>query len=156
MKNVKKAAPRAAKAPKRKIAGTVADPTLPKTPVTVGGKRYDLCLDLGALAEAETAINMELFRAGSAERVNLLAALPYPNLMNTRVVFAAAVRTFHPEIGFEEAMKMLRIEDLFDVSAVIARMWESTTQEVRGDGDPPRPGTEAGSHSGATGSSSAE
>lgn len=122
----------------RKIAGTAADPTLPKTPIVIGGKTYDLCFDLGALAEAETAINAELARAGSPERVNLLAALPVPNLVNTRLLFAAAVRKFHPEIPFRAAMEIPALEDLYNVSALVAESWSASMPAPAEN--PPQPG----------------
>lgn len=111
----------------RKIAGTIADATLPKTPVEIGGKTFNLCFDLGALAEAEQAINAELHRAGRrADFVNLLNALPVQNLTNTRIVFAAAVRTFHPEIGFDEAIELLEMPDLYNVAVAIREAWDAS------------------------------
>jgi hypothetical protein len=114
---------------KRKIAGTVADPTLPKTPVVIAGKTYNLCLDFGALAEAETAINGERARAGNEGRVNLLVALAEQNLANTRAIFAAALRTFHPEIGFEEARKMVGPQNVFLVAMAIRNAWTQAMPE---------------------------
>ena len=96
---------------KRQIAGSLADATLPRTPVMISGKEYFLCFDLGALAEAETAINVEFARAKLPERVNLLVSLSELNLKNVRVLFAAAVRTFQPELGFEEAQELLALGD---------------------------------------------
>lgn len=121
----------------RKIAGTVADPTLPKSPVTVGGKSYNLCFDLGALAEAETAINAELIRAGRTDLVNLLYALPNQTLANTRIIFAAAVRTFHPEISFDAARKLISLDDLYSVALAIREAWDASKPA---EGNPPEPG----------------
>lgn len=115
------------KTQKREIAGTPADPTLPKTPVEVGGKTYNLCFDLGALAEAEQAINAELYRAGRKDYVNLLSALPQQNLACTRIVFAAAVRKFHPELGFEAALELVGINDLLTIALAIKDAWEAST-----------------------------
>ncbi|HEV2463546.1 MAG TPA: hypothetical protein VGT04_07065 [Acidobacteriaceae bacterium] len=118
----------------REIANTKKDATLPRTPVMIGGKSYDLCFDLGALSEAET----ELRRQG--HDVNLLAALPTQNLANTRVIFAAAVRAFHPELGFEEAQKMLTIGDLYNVADAIFAAWSAAmpTPSEEKNGDPPQ------------------
>jgi hypothetical protein len=124
---------------RRKVAGTVNDPSLPKTPVTIGGKVYNLCFDLGALAEAETAINAELIRRNPPQRVNLLISLPDKTLGSTRVNFAAAVRKFHPELGFEEAMGMLTLANIHDVAMAVQDAWEKS--EVRPDpADPTHPG----------------
>lgn len=125
---------------KRKIAGTVADPTLPKTPVTIGEKTYSLCFDFGALAEAETAINADLLRARSDYQVNLLNALPTQNLANTRILFAAALRTFHPEIDFDEACKMPDAPALFTVASAIRDAWVAAMPAPEQAADPTQPG----------------
>jgi hypothetical protein len=109
----------------RRIAGTIADATLPKTPITIAGREYNLCFDLGALAEAETAINAELVKAGRSDYVNLLFALPAQNLASTRIVFAAALRTFHPDIDFDAAKKMIALEDLYAVALKVREAWQA-------------------------------
>jgi hypothetical protein len=124
---------------KRKIAGTIADPTLPKTPITIGDTTYNLCFDLGALAEAELAINTELVLAGRPERVNLLNALPIQNLINTRLCFAAAIRTFHPEISFERALAMLNLGNVYDVRELVSEAWRAV-QPAKQAADPQQPG----------------
>jgi hypothetical protein len=108
----------------RNIANTAADATLPKTPVNVAGQEYNLCFDLGALAEAETAINAEIGRAGRRDFVNLLVALPVQNLASTRIVFAAAVRTFHPELTFDQALALVGINDVLTIAIAIRDAWE--------------------------------
>jgi hypothetical protein len=117
-----------------KIAQTPADPTLPKTPVTIAGKTYNLCLDLGALAEAEAALIAQV------HNVNLLYALPNQNLSNTQVVFAAALRKFHPEITFEEAKRLLTIDALYTVALKLQEAWKAATPEVDTTQSPPQPG----------------
>jgi len=110
----------------RAIAHTVADPTLPKVPVVVGGKTYNLCFDLGALAEAEFAINADFFKHGSDERLNLLAVLPAANLYSVRVMFAAALRVFHPEISFGDAQKLFAYADVYTVADAVRTAWEGS------------------------------
>lgn len=127
-------------AKRREIAGTVNDPTLPKTPVTIAGKTYNLCFDLGALAEAETAINAELIRAGRTDRINLLYALPLQNLANTRKMFAAGLRTFHPEIAFDDVMRLLTPSVLYDVAKAVREAWKEANPPEDKAADPPRPG----------------
>jgi hypothetical protein len=107
----------------RKVAGTPADPTLPKTPITIGGTTYDLCFDLGALAEAEQALNRE------GHNVNLLAALPVMNLANVRVIFAAAIRKFHPEITFEQAMAMITLQNVYLIANAVSEAWQAALPE---------------------------
>jgi hypothetical protein len=133
MKKAKKeASPRA-------IAGTPSDPTLPKTPVTLDGKTYNLCFDLGALAEAEISINAELIKRAAPMRVNLLLAMPVQDLANVRVMFAAAVRTFHPELSFDAAIQMLRMDNIFSVAVAVREAWIGSTPEAN-PADPPLPG----------------
>lgn len=107
----------------RKVAGTAIDPTLPKTPIEINGKTYDLCFDLGALAEAEQALNRE------GHHVNLLAALPVLNLTNVRVIFAAAIRKFHPEISYDEAVGMITFLNLYAIANIIAEAWKAALPE---------------------------
>jgi hypothetical protein len=121
----------------KKIAGTIADATLPKTPVEVNGKTYYLCFTVGALSEAETAINRELGLVGTDNEVNLLQALPKQNMANTRLVFAAAVRVFHPELSFDEAAELLEIPDLYPVAIAIREAWARARVETKDAADDP-------------------
>lgn len=127
----------AARAP-RAIANSAADATLPKTPVKVGGKTYNLCFDLGALSEAETSINGELARAGRRDFVNLLWALPVQNLSSVRILFAGAVRTFHPEIAYDEALALVGMNDVLGIAIAIKDAWEAATPKVEA-ADPKNP-----------------
>lgn len=139
---------------------SVIDPTYPKVPVTIGEKTYNLCFDLGALAAAEQAINAELFKVYAAELakwnagdklgslprapepVNVLIALPTLNLHNTRMIFPAALRTWHPEIGFAEAQRMLTLSTVYGVANAIQDAWAASTPEPETgkDENPPVPG----------------
>lgn len=126
---------------KRTIAGTAADPTLPKTPITIKGKTYDLCFTFGALAEAETSINVELARKGSTESVNMLYQFPMPNLANTRACFAAALRTFHPEISFADAIEMVTPSTIVVISSTIMAAWNTAFMDGEEKAaDPQQPG----------------
>jgi hypothetical protein len=121
---------------RRNIAGSAADATLPRTPITIGGKEYNLCFDLGALAEAETAINAEYIRAKRPERVNLLVSLSELNLENTRIMFGASLRTFHPELSFEEARAVLGLGDVFRVVTAIESAWAASTADPENTAHP--------------------
>lgn len=108
----------------REIAGTILDPTLPKTPVVVGGKKYDLCFDLGALAEAETSMNAELERAGSSMRINLLNEIGTLNFSSTLKLFAASLRVFHPDIPYIEALMLPTHADIFVIAEAAVNTWK--------------------------------
>lgn len=118
---------------KRNVAGTVNDPTLPKTPIEIGGKIYNLCLDFGALAEAESAINRELMAAGRTDFVNLLYAMAEENLRNTRILFAAGVRTFHPELNLEAAAALVGPDCVFRVATALRAAWAAAMPEKAAD-----------------------
>jgi hypothetical protein len=108
---------------KRKVAGTINDATLPKTPIIIGGTEYSLCFDFGALSTAETELNRE------GHEVNLLAMLPVLNLSNTRVIFAAALRKFHPDITFDQAVGMVNFGNVYTIANAIAEAWQSALPE---------------------------
>jgi hypothetical protein len=120
---------------RRKIAGTIADATLPKTPVEIDGKIYNLCFTLGALSEAETSINAELAREGRDDYVNLLYALPAGNLASTRIIFAAAVRAFHPELTFEQARDLPALEDLYTIAVKVREAWNRARVKDKDEDD---------------------
>jgi hypothetical protein len=124
-------------AKKRTVAGTKADAMLPRTPIEIRGKMYDLCFDFGAIAEAETAINGELLRAGREDRVNLLIALCEQNLANTRALFAGCIRTFHPEIGFDQAVAMVGPDNVFAIAMAMRDAWSRSIPEPEKPADPP-------------------
>lgn len=107
----------------RKVANTPIDPTLQKTPITIGGVTYNLCFDLGSLAEAEQTLN----RAG--HNVNLLYALPNLNLANVRVIFGAALRAFHPEVTFEQAMDLITFHNLYAIANAVSEAWTAALPE---------------------------
>jgi len=107
----------------RKIAGTPADPTLPKVPVKIDGKEYFLCFDLGALAEAET------YFLKQGIEVNLLSALPGFTLAHVRTLFPCALHKFHPEISYEEAQKMVTMPVLYVVAASVGEAWKASLPE---------------------------
>lgn len=112
---------------KRKVAASPADPTLPKIPVTIEGKTYHLCFDLGALAEAESH-----FRAQGHE-VNLLDALPGFTLSHVRTLFPCALHKFHAEIHFEDAQRMITMPVLYVVAAAIGAAWQTSLPEQQPD-----------------------
>lgn len=88
---------------------------LPFYPVMIGDTTYKLCFDLDELDKAEEAFNRE------GHRVNMLFALDVGsmNLRSVKVLFAAAVRTFHPEIGYEKARSLVTIGSIFVVTTAI-------------------------------------
>jgi hypothetical protein len=107
----------------KKIAHTPADPTLQKIPFEIAGTTYSLCFDYGALAEAEAALNLE------GHNVNLLMALPIPTLSTIRPLFAAALRTFHSEVSFEDATAMVTLANATLIGNLVVNAWISSRAE---------------------------
>lgn len=125
---------------KREIVGTIDDATLPRTPIVLRGKEYNLCFTIAALSEAEIRINSEQERAKLPERVNLLVAMTELNLRNTMVLFAAGLRTFHPEISFSEALELPQFgTDVFRVWSAIEMAWIVATPPAEKSSDPSEP-----------------
>jgi hypothetical protein len=110
------------------------DPTYPKVPISIGGKKYFLCFDLEALAQAEAALVAEGHR-----EVNLLVAFPNQNLSNTRMIFAAALRVHQPKIPFEKAKRLLGMADTYSVAVMIQKAWQESLAEPEPDADPEQP-----------------
>lgn len=122
---------------KRKIAGSEVDPTLPRIEIEIDGKTYRLCFDLAALAEAKAHF------AKAGHKINVLQALSELDVDNLRVLFPCALHKFHPEIGFEEAQKLITYRTMFEMSGAVLATWAACMpkrQETEGKPqDPPKP-----------------
>ncbi len=100
---------------------------LPSTAISIGGKTYRLCVDLGALAEAEERFNLQ------GQQVDLLTAIP---LLTTRAarlleVFPCAIRTFHQELSFKAAQQLVTVRTYAGVVAGLASAWPATTSATK-------------------------
>lgn len=111
----------------------VVDPTLAATIITIKGVDYRMCFDLGALAEGEHQINSGL---EYKYRIDILDALPSLNGFNTRVLFACALRHFHPEIGFEEARALPNLTALYAAREALNLLWIDSIAEPKKDENP--------------------
>jgi hypothetical protein len=121
---------------KRKIAGTVADPTLPKTPIEIDGKTYDLCFTFGALARAKQAL-----RARGIE-MNLLQSLDFTTLDadNLPILFYAALLPFHEEIGYDDAIAMVTMPTYGGIYVAICTAYSRSVskQDPEAKANPPQ------------------
>lgn len=111
------------------------DPSLPFSVITLGGNEYRMCFDLGALAEAEESL------VAKGHDVNLLAALPRLNLNSTRILFAASLYAFQPEISFQQALALVTPQSLFQVASAVVDAWKESMPEpdVSASQNPPEP-----------------
>jgi hypothetical protein len=116
---------------KNKTVETI-DPALPFTEITVAGTVYKMCFDYEALAQAET----RLVRMG--HDVNLNTCLPRLNFANTRVLFAASLLAYQPEMDFAAAKAMVTRLNLFEVLNAMILSWNESMPEP--DSDPLPPG----------------
>lgn len=115
----------------------VVDPLMPKTPIEINGTTYFMCLNLGALAQAEE----ELVAQG--RDVNLLVNLPPINLRSTRIIFAASLRQFHPDIPYEDALELLTMPYVHAAYSAVIEAWNKAMPEPnKGDKNPTEPGSE--------------
>jgi hypothetical protein len=122
---------------KKKIANTELDPTLPYSPVTIGGKEYRLCFDFASLAQARA----EFRQQGVGAEYNLLIKMAHLDLDGVWVVFPCAVHKFHPELSFEDAQKLLNIQSALAVLSALYEAWGVSVPETKEapDGNPPLP-----------------
>ena len=112
------------------------DPTLLTSKVKVGGKEYTLCFDLQTLA----AVEHQLRKAG--HDVYLLESLPSQTLAHVLVTFAACIQRFHPEIPYQEALRLPGLNDIYAVRLAIADAWRRSVAEPEGEDkkNPTQPG----------------
>jgi hypothetical protein len=69
------------------------------------------------MADAEEHFNQR------GAKVNLLRSLSSLGLKSVRSVFPCALHTYHPEIGYAEAQKLLTIAATYEVAASIVAIW---------------------------------
>jgi hypothetical protein len=99
---------------------------LPTTPMEIGSKTYNLCYDLSALCDAEQFFNRR------CRQVNLLQALTNPDVApGIEKLFPCLVHTYHPELSFNAAQKILTQRAAFAICSQIAALWN--------DAGPPAP-----------------
>jgi hypothetical protein len=119
-------------------------PTLPFYPLELDGKTYKLCFVLRELAKAE----QELRREG--HRANMLLALNVGSLDLDAVetLFAATVRTFHPELRkYDDAVALVTLSSVYQIATVIL---EALVAENRGGAGKPIEGVASGEVKGET------
>ncbi len=121
------------------VASRPVDPTLPFTEIEVGGRTLKMCLNFRALAAAEASLNAQ------GRNVQLLAMLPrLAELNNTLTVFACSLQHYQPEIGFEEAVALPDLDEVYKIADVLNTLWQRSTPEPENRPGPPQPGEEPG------------
>lgn len=112
------------------IANSVtANPVLPFQEINIEGITYKMCFDFGALADAETRM------IAKGIDVNLNFCLPRLNFANTRILFAASLMAYHPEIDPVVAMGWVSPHNNLEILNAILDAWK---QSVPGAKSGPR------------------
>lgn len=111
---------------------------IPSYPVVIGTKTYKLCFDLDELGKAEEALNRE------GHRVNMLFALDVGsmNLQSVKILFAAATRTFHPELSYEDARALVTLGSIYIVTTTMLNAF-ADAKEAQLDAEAAAPKVEA-------------
>lgn len=118
-------------------ANGAVDPTLLTSKVTIRGVEYTLCWDLGALARGEHELRM------AGHDVSLLKSLPAATLEDVLVLFAVAIRRFHPEIPYARALKIPTLPSVYAVRLAITEAWARSLAEPEAEDkkNPTQPGS---------------
>lgn len=123
---------------KRKSASVAAvdDPTVETTEIVIGGKTYKMCFDFDSLVRAERELN------ASGNQISLLSALPGRDLESIRIMFAASIRRFHPEVTYAEAVGLVNLPSAFHIALAIGEAWKKAMPEPSEEAqkNPTRPG----------------
>lgn len=121
---------------KRKTADLASpDPMLPFVEIAVKGRLLKLAFTFGALGVAQAALR----KAGSS--LNLLQELSFRGIEadNLPVIFFAALRPFHPEIGLPEAEAMIDMQNFAAVYVALVEAYmavQPKEDEETKKGDP--------------------
>lgn len=123
---------------KKPLIAPEDDATLSSTPITIKGNVYKLCFDLRALGRAEREL------VGLGHDVKLLEKFPRLEYIDeVLILFAASIRTFQPEISFEEALALPDLPAIYLVRGAIYAAWSAAVPEpVEGEKNPTEPGSE--------------
>jgi hypothetical protein len=95
----------------------------PKTPVQLGGRRYDLCFNLGAVAGAQ----QDFDRRG--HDVNLLDGLPVMNLTNVRILFPHTLRKYHPGFDSDSVQRLVTWDVVYTVAGALRSAWQAAAPD---------------------------
>jgi hypothetical protein len=111
------------------------DPTLPFTPITIAGKPYKMCLDFGAVAEAEAEL------ADQIGDSSLLQCSWNLTMRNAMVLFAVSLRVYQPDISFADAKRLVGWDNSAEVCLAIRKAQkqfapEPDSSEAAADANP--------------------
>jgi hypothetical protein len=100
---------------KKTVAGTVLDPTIQFSSITIDEQTYKLCYSFNSLAIAEKNAGCNLLRG--IESLQDLSAIQLRGLLY------AALLVAHPDITIEQAAHLIRIDTLGPVTLALAEAY---------------------------------
>jgi hypothetical protein len=113
---------------------TERDAWLPRTPVVIAGRKYDLCGGFQQLVEAEAYVAQRIHGFNLAD-VLLSWGQDHDSVLNgARKLLPAALRTFHPNVSYEHAQEMFEralAEDDVSIVEALWNMWPPKTKEIQ-------------------------
>lgn len=108
------------------------NPALPFTTIEIDGVIYKMCFQHRALARAEDA----LLKKG--HDVNMLVPMLRRTYSTTRVLFAASLYTYHPDLDFEAAQDLCRPDNVLEIMQACDAEWKQAMPETK-PSDPHEP-----------------
>lgn len=114
-------------ATKNKVFGTPADPTLPKVPVEINGRKLYLCFDFNGLAKAEELAGINLLTGIDLQKVSAT---------QLRALLFAALLKFQPDITLEQVGAMLTYANVPKFSEALAKAFTVSNPEPAEDEHP--------------------
>jgi hypothetical protein len=105
---------------KKSVANTPDDPTLPKVPVEVNGRKYFLAFDFNGLAKAEALTGL-----------NLLTSLDFTGLTASqfRALLFAAVSKYQPDLTLDEVGALIRPATVGKLTDALTRAFTDSSAE---------------------------
>jgi hypothetical protein len=109
------------------------NPVMPFSEIEIGGKNYKMCFGYDALADAETKL------LAQGHDVNINFCLPRLTFANTRILFAASLLHYQPDIDFKASLALVTRDNNITIVNRIIEAWNLNTPEVEESaGDPPQ------------------
>jgi hypothetical protein len=104
---------------------SVIDPTLPKVPLELAGKKHFLCFDFNAIATAEQLTGLNLIRALRSDEWSAL---------QLRALLYSALLKLQPDVTLEDAGALINIKTMAKVTnAIVEAFTESHPEPEKGE-----------------------
>jgi hypothetical protein len=115
-----------------KLKAVPPNPVLPFTPITIDGRTYKMVFQHASLAKAEDELRAR------GHDVNLLGVYLKRTYSNVRVLFAASLLAYQPEMDFEEAQNLVTDKTIVEILVAVNDAWNKNTPDPE-KSNPPVP-----------------